>query len=134
MQLLKNFPELYRLQDQSDKSGLAVCAKELRNLIDLCTLCGSCPCKDIRMLVLQAKAAFVDEKGISFSSKMISDVETVGLRGIALSKVVNQLNRVIPVSHLEKGFKCSSRKALACLSKRKFFPLGKKKRPEFSKK
>jgi glycerol-3-phosphate dehydrogenase subunit C len=122
------FPELYRLQDQSDKSGLAVCAKELRNLIDLCTLCGSCPCKDIRMLVLQAKAAFVDEKGISFSSKMISDVETVGLRGIALSKVVNQLNRVIPVSLLlKKVLKIHPDRPLPVFPKESFFLWAKKR-------
>ncbi|MFH2057747.1 MAG: hypothetical protein ABIJ59_02465 [Pseudomonadota bacterium] len=97
------FPELYGLNDQAEESGLPVCTEDLRCLLNSCTLCGLCPCQDIRMTILQAKAAFIDEKGISLSGRILSDVAAVGCHGTKLSQLVNQLNRLVPFSGSWKG-------------------------------
>ncbi|WP_299982453.1 heterodisulfide reductase-related iron-sulfur binding cluster [Desulfobacula sp.] len=122
------FPELYRLQDQAEEARLSVCAKDLRHLLDLCTLCGLCPCQDIRMFILQAKAAFIDEKGISLSSRIISDVETVGHWGTTFSTVANQLNRLTSVFPLlKKALNVHPERHLPVFPKESFFLWAKKR-------
>ncbi|MBU0464002.1 MAG: hypothetical protein KKD21_02335, partial [Proteobacteria bacterium] len=128
------FPELYRLQDEAEESRLSVSTKDLRHLLDLCTLCGLCPCPDIRMLILQAKAAFIDEKGISLSSRIISDVETVGRWGTTFSKVVNKLNRLTSVSPiLKKALNVHPERRLPVFPKESFFLWAKKRGLNFPK-
>jgi len=51
------FPEMYRLHDLAQETCNPPNEKDLASLVDLCTLCGRCPCQDIRILVLKAKAA-----------------------------------------------------------------------------
>ncbi|ACN14518.1 GlpC [Desulforapulum autotrophicum HRM2] len=122
------FPELYRLQDQADESGLPPNTRELRNLIDLCTLCGLCPCQDIKMLILQAKAAFSDEKGIPLSSRMLSDIETIGRWGTTFSQVINPLKGLKPVVPLvKKALKIHPQRDLPGFPKQSFFLWAKKK-------
>ena len=41
------FPELYRLWDQEKEGGVSIGETQLRGLVDLCTLCGLCPCPKI---------------------------------------------------------------------------------------
>mgnify|MGYP002639435289 FL=1 len=122
------FPELYRLQDKTEESRLSVSTKDLRHLLDLCTLCGLCPCPDIRMLILQAKAAFIDENGISLSSRIISDVEMIGRWGTTFSKVVNKLNRLTSVSPiLKKALNVHPERHLPVFPKESFFLWAKKR-------
>ncbi len=122
------FPELYRLQDQADNSGLPISTRELRNLIDLCTLCGLCPCQDIKMLVLQAKAAFSHEKGISLSGRMLSDVETIGRWGTTCSQVINPLKGLKPVAPLvKKALKIHPQRDLPGFPRQSFFRWAKKR-------
>ncbi|RKY10798.1 MAG: FeS-binding protein, partial [Planctomycetota bacterium] len=49
------FPELYRLYDKEKEEGHPVSEDELQRLSELCTLCGLCPCPNIRGDVIQAK-------------------------------------------------------------------------------
>jgi glycerol-3-phosphate dehydrogenase subunit C len=85
------FPELYRLNDKTEDTGSPYSTNELCHLLDLCTLCGLCPCQDIRMLVLKAKTAFAATKKVSLSSRIISDVKTVGRWGTTFDKIANPL-------------------------------------------
>lgn len=122
------FPELYRLNDQAEESGLPVGAKDLRHLLNSCTLCGLCPCQDIRMTILQAKAAFIDEEGISLSGRILSDIAAVGCHGTKCSTLVNQLSRLAPVSMiLKKALKIHPERHLHVFPKQSFFLWAKKR-------
>ncbi|MDT8378570.1 MAG: heterodisulfide reductase-related iron-sulfur binding cluster [Desulfotignum sp.] len=96
------FPEIYRLHDLAEETGTPPDEKALASLLDLCTLCGLCPCQDIRMLVLKAKAARAEEKKPPLSARLLSDARQVGHWGTAFSAVINPLNRLTPVTALAK--------------------------------
>ena len=49
------FPELYQLYDKEKEAGIPVKDVELRKLAELCTLCGLCPCPNIRADVIRGK-------------------------------------------------------------------------------
>ena len=116
------FPELFRLQDQTEDSGLPLSTSSLCQLLDLCTMCGLCPCQDIKMLILQAKAAFVNEKGISFSGKITSGVEMAGRWGSKFATVVNTLSRQTTVSALvKKTIKIHPERDLPIFPRENFF-------------
>ncbi len=68
------FPELYRLWDQQEETGKTISAADMRALVDLCTLCGLCPCPRIPMDLMEAKAHYIDKEGLPFSNKLLSDV------------------------------------------------------------
>ena len=46
------FPQMYHLHDLAEETGTPPSDRDLASLVDLCTLCGLCPCQDIRTLVL----------------------------------------------------------------------------------
>ena len=122
------FPELYRLNDQAEASGIPVSSKDLFYLLDICTLCGLCPCQDIRMLILQAKAALIDEEGISLSGRILSDVAAMGSQATKFSKIANLLNRLTPVSFiLKKALKVNPERQLPIFPKENFFRWAKKR-------
>ncbi|MBU2629438.1 MAG: hypothetical protein KKE61_12545, partial [Proteobacteria bacterium] len=122
------FPELYRLNDQAEASSRPVCTKDLRQLLNSCTMCGLCPCQDIKMIILQAKAAFIDEDGISLSGRILSDVAAVGCLGSEFSRVVNRLNRLTPVSSiLKKALNVHPERHLHIFPKESFFLWAKKR-------
>jgi glycerol-3-phosphate dehydrogenase subunit C len=122
------FPELYRLNDKSEESNLPVCKKDIHRLIDTCTLCGLCPCQDIRMLIIQAKAAFIEKEGISLSNRILSDVATVGRYGTSFSKIVNLLNKSAPASSiLTKVLNLHPERSLPVFPKESFFLWAKKR-------
>jgi glycerol-3-phosphate dehydrogenase subunit C len=72
------FPEMYRLHDLSQETGTPLADMDLASLVDLCTLCGLCPCQDIRMLVLKAKAARAEDKKPPLSARLLSDARQAG--------------------------------------------------------
>ena len=96
------FPEMYRMQDLTEEIGTPPDEKALASLVDLCTLCGLCPCQDIRMLVLKAKAARAEEKKPPLSTRVLSDARQAGRWGTAFSAVINPLNRLTSVTTLAK--------------------------------
>lgn len=83
------FPELYRLQDKFIDKGKPLASKSVNKLIDLCTLCGLCPCPDVRMLILKTKATLADEKGLPLSSRLIADAQKAGKLGGVLNNTAN---------------------------------------------
>ncbi|MBS0014687.1 MAG: hypothetical protein KFF46_12045 [Desulfobacterales bacterium] len=88
------FPELYRLYDREKQAGLPAAEKDLHRLADMCTLCGLCPCSDIRAGIIGAKIARVREKGLPLSARLLSDVETAGRWGCRFPGFFNTLFRV----------------------------------------
>ncbi|MBF0573684.1 MAG: FeS-binding protein [Desulfamplus sp.] len=101
------FPELYRLYDESEESGISIKKSDLRNLVDLCTMCGLCPCPEIRSNIIISKTAYVNQENSLNSihqirSNILSNVESIGkLCGIAPS-LANKLNRLKPTAALVK--------------------------------
>ena len=116
------FPELYRLQDLAQESGAPLNKTDLRPLIHLCTMCGLCPCNDIRELLLQAKAALAREGESPLSGRILCDAERVGLWGTRLSSVLNPLNRLKPIQYIvRKAFKINPKRDLPAFPKESFF-------------
>ncbi|MFN2358610.1 MAG: heterodisulfide reductase-related iron-sulfur binding cluster, partial [Desulfotignum sp.] len=102
--------------------------KDLASLVDLCTLCGLCPCQDIRVLVLKAKAARAQDKKIPLSAKLLSDAQQAGRWGTAFSAVVNPLNRLKPVTAMAKKIlDIHPKRSLPAFPEESFFVWAKKK-------
>lgn len=72
------FPALYRLVDREVAAGQPGSDNELRALVELCTLCGLCPCPKIRTDVIKAKTAYVREKGMPIGNRLLADVQQFG--------------------------------------------------------
>lgn len=68
------FPELYRLWDREKEDGIPVADAELRGLVELCTLCGLCPCPRIPGDVMEAKSRYIDREGLSPAVRLLTDV------------------------------------------------------------
>jgi glycerol-3-phosphate dehydrogenase subunit C len=71
------FPELYRLRDQEKERSIPLAEAELRSLMELCTLCGLCPCPRIPADVLEAKSRYIDEEGLPLVTRFLNDVPRV---------------------------------------------------------
>jgi glycerol-3-phosphate dehydrogenase subunit C len=121
------FPELYRLHDQASTSELSFSPGEITSLLDLCTLCGLCPCKDVRMLILEAKTAIAAESRVSISSRIICDVKTLGRLGTSFPKIANAavgLTSVLPI--LKKTMNIHPERDLPFFPEESFFRHAKK--------
>jgi len=68
------FPELYRLWDREVDDGLPMTDAELRNLTELCTCCGICPCPKVPADIMEAKSRYVDKEGLPLTTRMFNDV------------------------------------------------------------
>jgi len=91
------FPALYRLVDREADTGQPITERTLRNLVDRCTLCGLCPCPNIRNDVVKAKIAYVRKNGISIRDRLLADVQRVGCAGGLVSCAVRFLSSKEPV-------------------------------------
>lgn len=85
------FPELYALWDKMQETGEKITAGELRHLIDLCNLCGICPCPEVPNALMEAKAEFAGRYGLPLNIKAIERVELVGRVGSAFPGISNFL-------------------------------------------
>ncbi len=125
------FPELYRLSDEVLEKGETLDQKSLARLLDLCTLCGLCPCPDVRMLILAAKAAMTRQKGRSLSDGILSDVQRLGQLGGRFKKAASFLKHGnIPSAFLKKALKIHDERALPHMPEQDFFSWHKKRRPD----
>lgn len=122
------FPEMYRLHDLAQETGTPLADMDLASLVDLCTLCGLCPCQDIRMLVLKAKAARAEVKKLPLSARLLSDARQIGQWGTAFSSVLNPLNRLTPVTAMtKKVLDIHPERSLPVFPKESFFAWAQKK-------
>jgi glycerol-3-phosphate dehydrogenase subunit C len=85
------FPELYRLVDRYKENGHPPLDHQLNSLVEQCTLCGLCPCPNIRNDVISAKAALVSRNGMSIGNRLLADVQQFGHTCGMASGLVNAL-------------------------------------------
>ncbi|MEI6207059.1 MAG: heterodisulfide reductase-related iron-sulfur binding cluster [Desulfuromonadales bacterium] len=71
------FPELYRLWDREVDDGIPISDAELRNLMELCTLCGICPCPKVPADIMEAKSRFRDKEGLPLTTRTFNDVPRI---------------------------------------------------------
>lgn len=122
------FPELYRLSDELLEQGETLDNTTIRQLLDLCTMCGLCPCADIRMLILQAKAAMTSENGISLTDQFTADIQKTGILGTSISRSLNRLNNCsITASMVKKALKIDPDRQLPVFADQNFFQWAKLK-------
>ena len=60
------------------ETGIAISAKELRHLADLCNYCALCPCPPVRAGILKAKSEFVERDGLPHTLRLMADVALLG--------------------------------------------------------
>ena len=100
------FPELYRLHDEFVEKRQRIPNNSLNELINLCTFCGLCPCQDIRMLILKAKAALANKSGLPLSSRILADAQSAGRLGNLFNNTVNFITQGKGISFcLKKALK-----------------------------
>nr|WP_320190426.1 heterodisulfide reductase-related iron-sulfur binding cluster [uncultured Desulfobacter sp.] len=122
------FTELYRLNDELLEQGGMLRNKTVSQLLELCTMCGLCPCPDIRMLILQAKAANADENGIPLADNVVADIQKTGKLGTLLSHAVNRVNRCnSTASIVKKALKIDPDRQLPKFPDQNFFQWVKNK-------
>ena len=68
------FPELYRLWDREKDAGVPISAADLRCLVELCTVCGLCPCPRIPADLMEAKGRYIEEEGLPLATRLLIDV------------------------------------------------------------
>jgi len=83
------FPVMFRLVDDERHTGEKISSEDLIRLVDLCNLCGICPCRDIRSAILNFKTEYVDQHGLKFNVRFIESVERIGKLGGAFPKLTN---------------------------------------------
>lgn len=96
------FPALYRLVDREVDTGLPCSDHELRDLVELCTLCGLCPCPNIRTDVIKAKTAYIQKKGMPISNRLLADVQQFGRACSVAPGLVNAALSIDPVKGIVK--------------------------------
>ncbi len=91
------FPELYRLYDREKETGEKTSEKELASLASQCTLCGLCPCYNIRADILRGKADLAGHSGIPLSARILADFQSIGRMSGLCPYLVNKSLRLPPV-------------------------------------
>ncbi len=87
------FPELYRLWDRESQDGAAITEAELRNLMELCTLCGLCPCPNIPADLMEAKSRYIDRQGLPLTTRMLNDIPAMARLCSGFPWLVNLLQQ-----------------------------------------
>jgi len=85
------FPEVYRLWDREKEDGIPITEKELRNLAELCTLCGLCPCPNIPSGIMEAKSLYIDKEGLPLAIRLLTDVPRMARVCGTFPRLVNAL-------------------------------------------
>ena len=126
------FPELYRLWDRENEEGIPISEMELRNLVELCTLCGLCPCPNIPADMMEAKSRYIDQEGLPLAVRLLTDVPRMAricgtfprlVNALQSSKTVGPLLRKLTRVHPERRlpsvpeqnfFQWAAKKGLTC--------------------
>src|ERR1017187_5657060 len=91
------FRRLYRLIDREKAGRGAMTDSEIKRLVDLCNLCGICPCVEIRTWIRQAKDGFVERTGLPPTLRVLEDVGVLAKLGGAFPRTTNFLLKDGPV-------------------------------------
>ena len=116
------FPELYRLWDREHEKGVPISATELRNLVDLCTHCGLCPCPNIPAGIMEAKSLYVEKEGLTFAVRVLSDVPRLARLCGTFPKLVNSLqSNTMLAPLLRKATRVHPERQFPAFPERNFF-------------
>ncbi|MBW2356503.1 MAG: hypothetical protein JRF23_07015 [Deltaproteobacteria bacterium] len=96
------FPELFRLWDRERRDRQPVTEEELRYLAGLCTMCGLCPCPDIRAGLIRGKTERVQAEGMPLAIRLLADVQTFGRLGSLAPGMANRFLSLAPAARLAK--------------------------------
>jgi glycerol-3-phosphate dehydrogenase subunit C len=96
------FPKLYRLYDKEKERNEKITSEDLRHLVDLCNMCGLCPCPAVRANIREAKDAFVARDGLKPAIRVLEDVQRVGKVCGAFPRLANLLLETEPAASLLK--------------------------------
>lgn len=96
------FPELYRLYDKEKESGGTVSDKELDKMAALCTLCGLCPCPNIRADIIRGKTELVRRRGLPLANRLLADVQRFGRMCGRFPGLVNALLGTAAINRMAK--------------------------------
>jgi glycerol-3-phosphate dehydrogenase subunit C len=96
------FPELYRLYDREKETGHPVRASDLQRLAELCTMCGLCPCPNIRADVIRGKIQRVHRNGLPPGVRMLADVQRCFRWGSRIPTLVNAALSIAPLGRIAK--------------------------------
>jgi glycerol-3-phosphate dehydrogenase subunit C len=96
------FPELYRLYDKEKNTGIPAQAADLHNLSQLCTLCGLCPCSNIRADIIRGKTEQVQKRGMPLGIRLLADVQRFGRWGSLAPRLLNSLLSIVPIERTIK--------------------------------
>jgi glycerol-3-phosphate dehydrogenase subunit C len=61
----------------------------MRQLLDLCNICGICPCTPVHIWIREAKDAFVERDGLPANIRLIENVQLMGKLGGAMPRLAN---------------------------------------------
>lgn len=95
-------PQLYRLVDREEAGGGAITSAEMKQLLDLCNICGICPCTPVHIWIREAKDAFVERDGLPAPIRLLENVQLTGKLGGAMPRLANFVLNNGPLS---KGLK-----------------------------
>jgi glycerol-3-phosphate dehydrogenase subunit C len=116
------FPELYRLYDREKEEGKTPGESDLARLEQLCTLCGLCPCANIRGEIIRAKAARVAKYGMPMAVRLLADVQRFARKGSRFAALINNFMRFGPAARMAKKIAgIDPRRELPSLSPESFF-------------
>lgn len=116
------FPEMYRLYDETQAQKKSPSLEVLKDLADRCTLCGLCPCPDVRSNVILGKAMRTRREGLEPGARVLSDVQTFARLGRRAPRVANALlSSPVVRRFLEKVFQLHSQRRLPPLAAEDFF-------------
>lgn len=116
------FPELYRLRDREKEEGVPVTEAELRSLVELCTLCGLCPCPRIPADLMEAKSRCIDREGLPLAIRLLTDVPRLARLCGTFPQLANALqsNKAVG-SLLRKALRVHPARQLPVFPEQSFF-------------
>jgi glycerol-3-phosphate dehydrogenase subunit C len=82
---------MFRQVDEERDSGRKISREDLEHIVDLCNLCGVCPCRDIRSAILAYKTNMIDHRGLAFKVRLIESVERIGRLGGMCPNLANAM-------------------------------------------
>ncbi|WP_448381930.1 heterodisulfide reductase-related iron-sulfur binding cluster [Desulfosoma sp.] len=116
------FPEIYRRYDEALETRRMPDTDALRDLTERCTLCGLCPCPDVRANMIRAKADRVQDEGLEPGARALSDLQTFGRLGRRAPGLVNALlSTPMARRFLAKVFDVHPERSLPPLAAEDFF-------------
>ena len=116
------FPELYRIYDKEKEDRRPAKDQELLDLPELCTLCGLCPCPNIRDDVIRGKTQRVCKEGMSLPVRLLADVQSVARWSAPISRVLNAVLKFEPIARLAKKMaKIHPQRQIPLIARKNFF-------------